>query len=117
MQLKSGATRHVLLVGRWAIKIPRLTRWINFLQGLLANMQEVAFAPISDLLCPVLWTSGGGWIVVMARAEPLTDAELAVILSWESHGMVSEPFPLAVEAKPCSFGKLGGRIVAVDYGS
>ena len=71
-----GATRAVILVGRWAVKLPRPTSWRLFLSGLLANMQEREFARTGwPELCPVLFSLPGGWLVVMPRAEPLTDGE------------------------------------------
>jgi hypothetical protein len=38
---RGGVSRVVICIGRWALKIPKLTRgWRQFLIGLLANMQE-----------------------------------------------------------------------------
>ena len=33
--------REVILIGGWAVKLPKLTRsWTQFLRGLLSNMEE-----------------------------------------------------------------------------
>jgi hypothetical protein len=41
----TGVMREVLLSGRWAVKLPKLTRgWRNFLQGLLATGARHCFA-------------------------------------------------------------------------
>lgn len=118
MWQRQGVTREVLLIGRWAFKIPKLTgSWKMFLSGLLANMQEREFGRLGwPQLCPVLFSIPGGWLVVMRRAEPLSlndwrtfDAEEFIVSN--------PPNLLPVETKPDSFGWLGGRIVAVDYGN
>ena len=116
-----GATRAVILVGRWAVKLPRPTSWRLFLSGLLANMQEREFARTGwPELCPVLFSLPGGWLVVMPRAEPLTDGEWELLDimgtrdKWPDRG----DYVVPVEMKRDSFGwlqRLG--IVAVDYGS
>lgn len=110
-----GATRAVLLVGGVAVKIPRPTTWRTFLNGLLANMQEREFSRAGwPELCPVLISIPGGWLVVMRRAAPLTDAEWCEIgEDWPERGEYVVP----VELKRDSFGVLGGRIVAIDYGT
>lgn len=45
----------------------------------------------------------------MRRAEPLTDGEWAALDATAFAG-------LPVEHKRCSFGAIGGRVIAVDYG-
>lgn len=40
MQVKTGVTRVVFLIGDYAIKIPKCMIWNHFLKGLLANMEE-----------------------------------------------------------------------------
>lgn len=110
-----GATRAVLLVGGIAVKVPRMTTWRTFLNGLLANMQERDFARTGwPELCPVLFSIQGGWLVVMRRAKPLTDAEWRTMQpEWPERGEYVVP----VELKRDSFGVLNGRIVAIDYGT
>jgi hypothetical protein len=118
----NGATRLVLLVGRWAIKVPRITSWKLFLHGLLANMQEAEFSKAGwPELCPVLWSIPGGLLVVMKRAVPVTDGW------WKTRQDVIDRvfnprrgYVVPVERKQDSFGWLDsedGRLVAVDYGS
>lgn len=115
-----GVTRFVILTRRYAVKIPRFWhygefRWKMFLYGLLGNMQEREFSKTGwPELCPVRFSVPGGWLLVMIRCEPLdrelTDAEFEVFAHHEDH-------LIPVENKADSFGILGGRIVAVDYGS
>jgi hypothetical protein len=116
---RSGVMREVFLVGRWAVKVPKLTRgWRQFLRGLLANMEERELSANQwPELCPVVFSVPCGWLIVMRRAAPLTDEFL------KTFDMVEfvlpedgRTFP-EIEMKGSSFGMLDGRIVVVDYGS
>ena len=112
-----GITREVFLTRRYAIKIPKLIYgWHKFLHGLLANMQERAFAKAGwPELCPVVFSIPGGWLLVMRRADPLTDDE------WSAFDPKAfcdqEDYIIPAENKRDSFGKINGQIVAIDYGS
>lgn len=113
-RIKHGTTRVVFLLGRYAIKVPTNVSWKLFLCGLLGNMQEVQFSPLSAKLCPVTFSIWGGFLVVMKRAEPITREQFfAIETDWFEEGDLSLP----VEFKQCSFGVLDGQLVAVDYGS
>jgi hypothetical protein len=110
----------VVLVGPWAIKVPRFGYgWAMGLRGLLANMQEAVFSRARwPELCPVVFALWGGWLIVMRRARPMTDVE------WETFNVEAFRYPnddysrvIPVEEKRDSFGWLDGRVVAVDYGS
>lgn len=117
MLCRAGVTRIVLLVGPWAIKFPRFGYgWRKGLQGLLGNDQEAMFWRETRWvqLCPVVWSAPGGFVLVMRRARALDDIE------WEDfqlNGWIIEPGFDLVEPKQDSFGVIGGRVVAVDYGS
>lgn len=136
-----GAWRVVLLVGPYAVKLPHHPfgrwRWGRFLRGMLANMQEVNFSRHRwPELCPVLFSIPGGFALVMRRAALMTQAEfdafdyeafisrgdgyaLANLLSAGGDGgKFDEPEALVVAAErtASSFGKLDGRVVAIDYG-
>lgn len=114
-----GSTRCVVLVGRWAVKFPRLSgrfAWNRFLRGLLANMQERLFWETRwPELCPVVWSVAGGWLVVMRRATPMTPEEWETFdaLKWSQR----DDYVVPVECKRDSFGWVDGNLVAVDYGS
>ena len=119
----SGVTRTVILTKRWALKIPCLVYgWKFFLYGFLANMQEVVWSGTDERLCPVRFSLPGGVLVVMPRCQALTDEEYIAEVSdgWpriiddETDQHLSRELP--VEMKTCSFGRLNGKIVAVDYG-
>mgnify|MGYP001600941842 CR=1 FL=1 len=145
---RRGITRTVILVGAWAIKVPSFRygkfkwRWRSFLNGLLANLQEVDFAATGwPELCPVVRSSRLGLFVVMPRVRVMTDEEFCEfdyvgfitredyyarenLRSKEKNflgreGAISEPagFLIPAERKADSFGWLDGRIVAIDYGN
>lgn len=122
--VRKGTHRHVCLLGSYAIKRPVFRPWRMFLCGLLANLQEATFSATGwTKLCPVVWRLPGGFLNVMRRATPLTQEEFAA-LNYNKWKWVDEspegPFGewvIPVENKIDSFGKLDGRIVAVDYGS
>lgn len=97
---------------RWAVKVPRPMGWRRFLTGLLANMDETTLSRTGKpVLCPVLWSVPGGWLVVMPRARPLTDYEAR---SLDYCGLM-EGAGVDWEAKPSSFGVHRGKVVCIDY--
>jgi hypothetical protein len=113
---RQGCTRIVLLVGEYAIKLPNaLHGWPLFLQGLLANINErkTWTASHSELLCPVLWSSWGGWLLVMRRAVPcrwLDEGGEEIDYSrWIVEGFGGDD-------KPTNYGVLNGHVVKLDYG-
>lgn len=111
-----GVTRKVLLIGDWAIKVPNFDEWRLFLLGLLANMQEAAFSRTGwPELCPVLFALPGGGLIVMRRATVLTDAEFRQLdmAAWVDCG----DYTIPAEIKSDSFGYIGDRLVAIDYGN
>lgn len=113
--VRHGSTRVVLLIGRWALKLPSLYSWPHFLRGLLCNMQEAMFSATGwPELCPVVLSIPGGWLVVMPRAHPISREEF---FSMDYESFVQRPdHVVPVERKLDSFGMLDGRLVAVDYG-
>ena len=115
--LRSGSTRWVLLIGRFAFKIPSLYSWRNFLWGLLANMQEVEFSRCIDMkhkLCPVKFYLPLGFLVVMPKVRILKPDELPKEVLEKF--CIEDNFKIPAEIKHDSFGYFKGNIVAVDYG-
>jgi hypothetical protein len=105
----------VFLVGPFAVKVPSFYSWQTFLWGLLSNLQERTFSQTAwPELCPVLFSLPGGWLVIMRRAEPLSEATFS---AFDYDGFSNLPeYRVPVEHKRDSFGLFDGRIVAVDYG-
>lgn len=113
----AGVSRAVLLVGPWAIKVPRASSWKAFLWGLLANMQEADLGSRGwPELCPVRFTLPGGFLVIMERAEVCTVERAPAEADYRRLTNV-EGRCVPAEWKPSSWGRLpDGRLVAVDYG-
>lgn len=115
-EINYGATRGVVLLGKYAFKLPRAYSWKHFLLGLIANMQEVEFSRAGwPELCPVVFWLPGGLLVVMRRARSLTQQEFDAIEipAW----LEKDDYYVPMEPKIENFGMLEGRIVAVDYGN
>ena len=115
---RNGATREVLLIGPYAIKIPSLREWRLFLHGLLANMQEKNISRLTNHVegfCPVLFSLPGGLLVVMPRVRVMTDEEYE---KFDYESLVDHPdYRIPAEDKSDSFGWLNGQVVAIDYGN
>lgn len=87
----------------------------HFLKGLLANMSErdtwrYNSGEYDDgkarLLCPVIWCSWGGWVLIMKRAEPMP----------EHYSYATNMAYFPGDDKPDNYGLLDGRVVKIDYG-
>lgn len=126
LNFRWGVTRLVWCCGKRAWKIPNpLNGWHNFIIGLNANLCEsanwYAFSTTEpdqleyigrELLCPVTFTSWGGWLLGMRRVErELTESERdALDLNpWRK-------LDLHGDDKATNYGWLNGRIVKLDYG-
>jgi hypothetical protein len=108
--------RPVIVVGRWALKIAR--DW----QGCDCNKYEAKlYRSVSDkrrmMLCPVLWISPWGLLLVMAAAEPTT-----TMMTIEDYGDLCDEWDYLpgedgcpFEPKPSDWGIYRGRLVALDY--
>ena len=115
----SGTMRAVLCVGPLAFKVARSER------GARCNRYEADLYKRSSqdrraLLCPPLWCSRGGLLLVMRRARPMTQNEYIehvrntnLMLSWDYRGPGDDGHPF--EPKPIDWGWLDGRPVALDY--
>lgn len=93
MKLKNnGSTRIVLLTKRFALKFPRIDSWMCFVQGMLSNLTEGKLKDYGNQhLCPIKYSNRFGLLVVMVRAQEVTDerkfrAELSQLLDDESEG-------------------------------
>lgn len=116
--IRSGVTRTVILVGRWAVKVPSLRGgstggWLHsFCQGILANQSERAwhdFEGWDGLVAPVLHSWLGGIVQVYPRCEPIEDVD-----DYWAHAQ-PEMIPDPGDRKACNYGRLDGRVVRVDY--
>ena len=116
MTFTYGVTRFVFLTKNYAIKIPSLHSWKQFLLGLLANMQEEEVSSMgNDRLCPVLF-SCLGFVVVMPRCEALSPNYCQDYIAKVFYGS-DDPSLRRLETKLENYGLLEGKLVCIDYGS
>lgn len=87
IQRAEGTTRWVFLTKKYAIKIPSLSSWRSFLDGLLANMRERQLSPLCPkYFLPVLSASRFGLYVVMPRVKTTKQA------TWYLHAFMADLF-------------------------
>lgn len=111
MIISHGTTRSpVIVIGRWALKFAcnELGRRCNQYE---ADLYRSSSEQRRKLLCPVIWVSDDGELLIMAAATPLTEAltldqYLALGRWWDNC-----PF----EPKAEDWGWYDGRRVALDY--
>ena len=125
---RRGVTREVFIFKSFVIKIPSYRySWQHFLCGLLANIKEGQCwrynkfnIEIQHLLCPVIWTSWGGWILIMKKADvegfcdyvrslPETDNPNDIYKKWFDVGLQGDD-------KADNYGYYNNKIVKIDYG-
>lgn len=107
----NGICRTVFVFKKIAIKIPKFRYgWYYFLLGLTSNIEEIKAwkHTKSELLCPIKWSSWGGWIVVMQKAEICHEMDFIDYSIWRKAGFGGDN-------KPDNYGYLGTQIVKVDY--
>jgi hypothetical protein len=114
-----GETRLVFVIGPVALKLARGAR------GRCSNRYECGlYNRVSErrraMLCPILWCDPLGLIVLLRTARPLSEKERDHLWAtdgfpkwdWEPDSADNEsPF----EWKPSDWGRLDGRLVALDY--
>jgi hypothetical protein len=115
-----GCTRIVFEFKNFVVKIPKFThQWSHFLMGLISNMDESKTwkwnsgkyeKGTSYLLCPVLWCSWGGWILIMKKATMLTSED------WQTTFIPEHKKHFGGDDKLANYGYFNGKVVKVDYG-
>lgn len=120
MKLIHGRTRSVILIGKYAIKLPYLKSWPYFVRGLLDNMFEKSYNRFpSEFLAPLLFSLPGGFLNVYPRCSVITDPKDPQL--WKLFKNLYEEdneyiLNIIEVAEPSNFGYYQGRIVAIDYG-
>lgn len=116
----TGCTRIVFEFKNVVIKIPKPVFWSHFLTGLISNMAENKTwkwnsgkyeRGKSYLLCPVIWSSWGGWILIMKKVDRVLDWDEDNKYDLSEH---IKHFPGDDKVK--NYGLLKGQIVKIDYG-
>ena len=110
--MPKGVFRRVLLIGQYAIKLPR---WHNFTEGMRSNRWEremwFRWRPWFQwkTLCPVIYADRFGLLVVMPRAvQPVPKDQVDALPDYHPE--------ITAETKHEDFGLLSGAVVALDYG-
>lgn len=107
--IKTGITRTVFLVGRYAIKVPVMRYGLDaWAWGIVSNVSERewhTFEEWKGKVVPVLHSFLGGLIQVYPRCEPFRS------------GMTYPEFPSfgPSDKKPENYGVLNGTVVCLDY--
>ena len=115
---RKGTTRVVLVVGPLAVKFARGERGRRC-NRFEARMYKHVDARRRAMLCPVLWCTSSGRVLLMRAAQPLTEAEAAMLRAkrgfpdWDYAGPNDKDFPF--EPKASDWGWLNCRLVALDY--
>lgn len=117
---RRGVTRIVVEFNSVVIKIPNFTySWNHFLKGLIGNMEEGKTwkwnsgkyeKGFSYLLCPVLWFSWGGWILIMRKVDETVNENNYHIWNCEEHKKHFKGDDTAG-----NYGFLNGKLVKLDY--
>jgi hypothetical protein len=123
--VRRGISRTVILVGRWAVKVPSLRggstgptlrgRLQSFAEGVLANASEHQwhdYEPWRGKVTPVLRSWLGGLVQVYPRCAPLPVNERD---EYDGPYPLPELEPDPRDNKADNFGLLGGRVVRLDY--
>lgn len=120
MKICKGATRCVWLVGKYAIKTPRLCTWQNFLNGLLANMTELEFDCIApELHAKVHYADRLGLLLIMQRADYTLPCCVNDFVrpSIDAFFRECDARGLPCEHKYNDIGYINGKLVLIDFGS
>ncbi len=130
----TGITRIVFVFKTFVIKIPNFRySFQHFLKGLIGNINESQTwkynrhrPEILEMICPVLWCSWGGWVLIMKRADvdgyiewikslpPLPEGTDLIehnkmfYSKWINAG-------LGGDDKADNYGFLKGNVVKIDY--
>lgn len=118
MKLKKGTNRIVILIGKYAVKIPNfINGHLLFLYGCLANYRErwycKKFKDIEEprfyaKVCPSVWCSWFGLCQIQRRVDMLKrDLTKSEILQFKD---------VCTDIKRENFGYYYGRLVCIDYG-
>lgn len=121
MKVKKGITRIIFIFQNYVIKLPNFTySWNLFLTGLLANLNERncwKYNVDNELLCPIIWMSIGGWILVMKKVDVKKHIEERKLdninhfdyyIKWINSGFGGDD-------KPDNYGYLNEKLVKIDY--
>jgi hypothetical protein len=125
IEIRMGTGRKVLLVPGYAIKIARADRTEWPQKGFEENLREAAHwrdasAAMKTILCPVLFVTEAGDLLVMPRAAPIPAAEWDGVQRYLNQrydeAYCGPTDSIGFEIKPDTCGYLDGKPVVIDYG-
>lgn len=116
---KKGCTRIVIIIGKLAIKFPRITTYKLFLHGLLANLEESIWnrknMPQEVGLPDVLFVAPFGLFSIQRKVRKVNhiglfwvELERLIVTSEIDSGWWLN------DCKPQNFGYLNGQLVKID---
>lgn len=110
MEIKTGKTRLIILIGNYAIAVPRLC---NFKAGCIKNTRAALHDTYGNgILNPILAWTAFGLATLTRRATPLSDAEWHMF----EYERYEKAYWLGVAEERHKFGIVNNRIVALSYG-
>lgn len=123
--MAKGTTRVVLLIGKYAVKFPRLCDWFSFARGLCANQTErLVYGDNCKYFLPVLWASKTGLLLIMPRVKTATkDTWYFRAFMADLHHQDNDDYGPAMVARnycefvPSNYALYKGIPVCIDYGS
>ena len=113
MVICRGASRTVLLIGPWAIKIPTLRHGQRmFVLGIYGSIQESEAWRLTrhPNLAPVFWCAPFGLLLIMRRYHQIVTRRLTP----EERDTL--PF-IGIDDNGANVAQDGGRLVLIDYGN
>ena len=115
--VRKGSTRAVVVLGPLALKFARGERGRRC-NRFEADLYTRVNARRRAMLCPVLWCTSAGSVLVARTAQPLTQEEKDRLIETDSfpdwdYVPPDEDFPF--EYKASDWGWIAGRLVALDY--
>ena len=135
MQIKMGSSRLVVIFKNFVIKIPKFWRISRFALGVVENLTErywycadntVKTMDINKYpLAPILYASSNGLIMVMQRADVVTEKSYKDMIPFDQARFVRDMEQLESWVKGFDFrhdlrmgnvGYIGSKLVMVDYG-
>lgn len=135
MQIKMGSSRLVVIFKNFVIKIPKFWRISRFALGIVENLTErywycadntVKTMDINKYpLAPILYASSNGLIMVMQRADVVTEKSYKDMIPFDQARFVRDMEQLESWVKGFDFrhdlrmgnvGYIGSKLVMVDYG-
>ncbi len=137
MKIIRGCHRVVFVFNNIVIKIPNFYySFEHFLNGMLANMKEGRIwyqckeSNDIELICPVIWYSWGGWVLIMAKADvckwnneirlmPAIENPSDFMSVKENNNKLYKKWidaGFGGDDKADNYGYFNGNLVKIDYG-